>query len=60
MDVEVVGGDSDERSKRDDLKRVAKFEPWKKHDRLTLLRTDVSSMETLGHIAEHGPPADRS
>jgi len=58
VDVDVFVEGSDECCKREYLERVAKFGHWKKHDRLTLLRTDVAWMETLGHFAEHGPPAD--
>lgn len=60
VDVDVFVEGSDQRSKREYLERVAKFGHWKKHDRLTLVRTEVAWIETLGNIAEHGPPAEGS
>ena len=56
VDVDVFVEGSDQHPKREYLERVAKFGHWQKHDRLTLVRSDVAWIETLGHIAEHAPP----
>lgn len=55
VDVHTAGGDAG--GKRAWLERVAKFGHWQRHDRLVVERSRVAWIETLGHIAEHGPPA---
>ena len=45
-------------SKRDYLVQVAKFGPWAQHDRIAVPRAEVAWMDTLGNIAERGPPAE--
>jgi len=60
VDVDVFVEGRDGPSKRGYLQRVAKFGHWKKHDRLALALAEVAWVETLGKIAEQGPPADCS
>ena len=56
VDVHTAGGEAG--GKRAYLERVAKFGHWKQLDRLAIDRRRVAWMETLGRIAEQGPPAD--
>lgn len=57
VDVAVHTPEPGGLSKRDFLAQVAAFGFWKQHDRLTVPRADIAWLETLGKIAENGPPA---
>jgi len=56
VDVDEHTVAADGTSKRAYLEQVAKFGHWKKHDRVTIERSDVAWFERLGKIAESGPP----
>lgn len=56
VDVDVHEGGEGGTSKRDWLARIGRFGHWKKVDRLALDLADVAWMDTLGNIAEQGPP----
>ena len=50
LDVDVHADGDDGRSKDDYVKRAAQFGVWKKHDRLVLDRSRVTSVRRLGEL----------
>lgn len=51
LDADHHEDGTDGKSKTDWLKAAAKFGIWKKHDRISIPRAEVSSIQRLGEIA---------
>jgi hypothetical protein len=50
LDVDMHEEGAGKRSKQEYLQRAAQFGAWKKHDRMVLPRSEISSVRRLGEI----------
>jgi len=51
LDVDVHEDGAGGSSKEEFVRRTARFGPWKKHDRVVIPRSEVTSVRRLGELA---------
>lgn len=56
LDVDRYEDGTGGKTKREYIAHAARFGVWKKHDRLTVPRAEISSVRRLGEVSHGGAP----